>query len=357
VRRLLVADPDLQSAALGGDAEVAIAESSNEIERFSCRLLVRESHRVGGDVLLHRRAHVWRRAEESIRRNEAVEPLMSALEIVGVHEELDAPVAVSEVREDGAGQKLVPKRLPEALDLAERLRVLGPTLDVADAVRLELTLEVRFATPRRVLPTLVGEDFARLAVSGDAALERLHHELGPLMVSQVVRDDEARMVVHEGGHVEALVAAQQEREDVRLPELIGLRALEPPRRVFARTGWSLRLDETGLVQDPAHGGLGHAECLHACEQVSDAPRTQLRICLPHRDDGLALSLVGRRRPPRPDSRRRPEGIRATIAVGLHPLADGSRGEPEVPSDRRLARAVVDDRLRDSQLERECVRSA
>ena len=54
------------------------------------------------------------------------------------------------------------------------------------------------------------------------------------MVGERVGDDEARVVVHERREVQALVATEQEREDVRLPELVGLGALEAPWRVLTR---------------------------------------------------------------------------------------------------------------------------
>ena len=113
--------------------------------------------------------------------------------------------------------------------------MLRSALDVADPLAAQLALEVGLAAPRGVLAALVGEDFAGRAVRGDAATERLHHELGALMMRERVGDDEARVVVHEGREVEALVATQEKREDVRLPELVGLGALEAARWVLARS--------------------------------------------------------------------------------------------------------------------------
>ena len=101
-RGLLVADAHLQSAAFGSDGEVAVTEATDEIEGLACRLLVREAHRVGGDALLDGRAHVRRGAEEPVGGHEAGKRLVRSLEVVGMHEELDAPIAVGEIREDGA---------------------------------------------------------------------------------------------------------------------------------------------------------------------------------------------------------------------------------------------------------------
>ncbi len=99
-------------------------------------------------------------------------------------------------------------------------------LDVPDAFPPELLLEVCRATPRRVLAALVGEDLLRRAEGGDAVLEGFHDEAAFLVMRQGVPDDEARVVVHEGGQVHTLMLAKKKREDVRLPELVGLGSLE-----------------------------------------------------------------------------------------------------------------------------------
>lgn len=329
---LLVADADVQSASLGGDGEVAVAEATDEVEGLPRGLLVSEAHGVGRDVFLDGRAHVGRRAEEAVGGHEAFEALMRALEVVRVDEQLDAAVAVGEVREHGARQELVPERLPEALHLAERLRVLRAALDVPDAVEVELALEVSLAAPRGVLAPLVGQDFSRLAERGDAPVERFDDELGALMVREVVRDDEARVVVHERRHVEALLTAEQEREDVRLPELIRLRALEASRRVLARPRLGTRLDEPGVVQDASHRGLRDTDGLEAREQVADATRAELRLRLAHGDDGLALHLSCDARRLRSLCAGGSERLGALLAVGAHPLPDGGRREAERPAD-------------------------
>ena len=69
--------------------------------------------------------------------------------------------------------------------------MLRTAFDVTDPVQVQLPLEVGLAAPSGVLASLVGENFARLAVRGDATLERLDDELGALVVREVVRNDEA----------------------------------------------------------------------------------------------------------------------------------------------------------------------
>lgn len=242
----------MKPAARGRDAQVPVAQSAHEIKRLLRRPLVREPHRVRGDALLDALAHVRRRAKEAIRRHQALDALVRALEVVRVDEEPNPSLAIRKVREDRARQKLFPERLPEALDLPERLRVLRPALDVPDPLAAELKLEVRLTSPGRVLAALVGQDLPRRAVRGDAAAQRLHHELRALMVRQRVRDDEARVIVHEGGQVEPLVTPQKKREDVRLPKLVRLRSLESAHGMFALFGRRSRLQEPRLMKHSPH---------------------------------------------------------------------------------------------------------
>lgn len=124
---------------------------------------------------------------------------MRPLEVVGLHEKAEAPFAVRKVRKHRARQELIPKRLPESLDFPKRLWMLWTALDVANSLAMKLALEVRRAAPRRVLPPLIRQDFARHAVRSDGAAQCLHHQLRALMVPEHVRDEKARMIIHEAG--------------------------------------------------------------------------------------------------------------------------------------------------------------
>ena len=339
---LLVPDTDIEPAAFGRDGQVAVTEATDEIERLSQRLFVRKPHRVGCDCFLDGGAHVRSRAEEAVCRDKALECLVRTLEVVRVDEKLNASVAISEVGKDGAREKLVPKRLPEALDLAERLRVLRSALDVANAVEMELPLEVGLAAPRRVLTALVGENLTRLSERGDAPLQRFDDELRALMVREVVRDDEPRMIIHERGHVEALVATQEKREDVGLPKLIGLCTLEATRCMLARPSGHMLFDETCFAKDAADGGLRDAKADEAREEVADATRAKLGLLLAQRDDVLTLHLASEWRALLFDARTRlrAERVRSPHPVDGDPLLQRRHRDAELPGDLRLCRLLL-----------------
>jgi hypothetical protein len=285
------AELDAKRAAASGNGEVAVTEATHEVERLSWLLLHREAERVLIDARPHRLTHVRRCLKEAVRRDEPLDALMRPVKVVAVDEERQPPLAVSEVREDRPREKLLPERLPETLHFSKGLRVLWAALHMPDSVTAELALEVGLAAPGRVLSPLIGEDLLRVSVLRQPAGERLHDELGPLMVREGVRDDEARVVVHEGRQVQPLLASQQEGEDVRLPELVGGSPLETPRSVLPRRLGAMLLEETFLVQDPPDLGLADAERLESSEDISDPAGPVLGVLLSQRRHRVALCLL------------------------------------------------------------------
>jgi hypothetical protein len=119
-----------------GNAEVLVAETTDEVERLLRLFGLRETKCVSFDLRLDSGAYMRRRAKKSVRRDQTVERLARALEVVVLDEELDPPKTVREVGEHRPSQKVVPQRLPEAFDLAQCFWVLRSALDVFDAAPL-----------------------------------------------------------------------------------------------------------------------------------------------------------------------------------------------------------------------------
>jgi hypothetical protein len=271
-------------------------------------------------------------------------------EVVGLHEERHPPLAVLEVGKHRTREEFVPQRLPKALDLAQRLRMVGPALDVLDALALELPLEVRPPAPGHILAALVRQDLARRTVFGDPARQGFQNQRRALVVRHHQGHHVARVVVHEGRHVQPLVPTQQEGEDVRLPELIRLRALEA---LLARTrfGYKSRdaLDQSFLVQDSPHRRLRDAQTLKARHQVPDAPCAMLRVLLPRRHHRrparvrarsitLRLPMLPVRFPPR-------ARICSVPPVPVRPVHDRRHGDTKGFRHRHGLRATIHHRLR------------
>ena len=195
---------DLEAELAGRDRYALITELPDDVEGFADRLLEREPQLVLRDRALDLCTHVRGCLEESICGYEAVECLMRPLEVV-VGQEMRQPVLrIHRVREHGPAQKLVPERLPESLDLAQRLRMLRAAPDVLDAHSPQHLLELGLAAPHRVLPAVVGQHLRRLSVRGDASLERLHDQRRLLVMRERVPNHEAAVVVHEHAHVQPL---------------------------------------------------------------------------------------------------------------------------------------------------------
>lgn len=107
---------------------------------------------------------------------------MGPLEVVVLHEQQHPSLTVLEVGKHRARQKLLPQRLPEAFDLAAGLRMVRAALHVLDPVATQLRLELRRPTPRRVLPSLIGENLPRRPVLRDAVGQGLQHQGTALVV-------------------------------------------------------------------------------------------------------------------------------------------------------------------------------
>jgi hypothetical protein len=253
--------------------------------------MARQAQAVIGHRRLDRRAHLWGGAEEAVSRGQTLQPLVRTLEVVVLHEHRHPALAVLEVGEHGAREKLLPHRLPEALDLAAGLRVMRPALYMPDALAAKLLFEPRLAPPSRVLAPLVGQDLARGAMVGDCASERLHHQRALLVMRHREAHQVARVVIQERRHIDPLVAAQQEGKQVRLPQLIGLGALETlllGLRLRSRRRALLR--KTLRLQHPAHRRLRCANPEEAPYHVADASAARLRLGLLRRQHRLVAGI-------------------------------------------------------------------
>ena len=193
-------------------------------------------------------------------------------------------LAVIEVRKHGAREEFLPHCLPEPLDLAAGLRVMRTALDVTNTVTAKLLFKPRLAPPSGVLAALVGQDLARRAVLRDTARESLQHKRAPLVVRHHQAHDIARVIIQKRRHVHPLMAAKQEGEQVRLPQLIGLGALKAPLlELGPRSRRRVLLRKPRLLQHPAHRRVGGADTEEAPHYVANAPAPRLRFGLLRRN--------------------------------------------------------------------------
>jgi len=255
---------------------------------------------------------------------------MRTLEVVMLDKEPDAPLAVLEVGKHGAGQQLLPQRLPEALDLAAGLRMMRPALHVPDAVTLELGLELGGTTPAGVLPALVGQDLARRPILRDPARQGLQHQTAPLVMRQRQTHQITRVIIQERRHVQPLVLAQQEREQVRLPQLVRLGTLEAmlPR---LRLGAHLRprCRQTFIPQHPPHRARRGPQPEVAPQHIPDPTiaSTRLRALGRHDRRPSCRRLIGSHQLLAAPARRHQPRL-TTLPVLAAPLQQGRVRHPE-----------------------------
>lgn len=135
-----------------------------------------------------------------------------------------------------------------------------PALHMRDPMTLQLRLELGAPTPGGVLAPLVGQDLPRRSVVGNAARERLEHQHAPLVMRHRQAHQVPGVIIEERCDIDALMPPQQEREQVRLPQLVRFGPLEvlhldlPSHPSLGR----LRLDAFGPQHSP-HGRLGSAD--------------------------------------------------------------------------------------------------
>jgi len=101
------------------------------------------------------------------------------------------------------------------------------------------------------------------------------------------------VIVQERCHVDAFVPSQQERKEVRLPQLVRLRTFEVLH--FDLLSYSplgcLRLNAFGPQRAP-HRRLGHSYPQEPSHHIADAATTGVRCLLMRRQDRLR-ALIGR----------------------------------------------------------------
>ena len=141
-------------------------------------------------------------------------------------------------------EELAQNRFPEALDFAQRHRVVGTGTDMLNAVLFHLPFEAGLASPVRVLPAVVGEHLFGNTILGNAAAICLQHMGGGLATIQAQAGNIPAVVVQKSDQV-SVATRQAEGHDVALPQLVRTGAFEK-----SGLGWILHRLVLGLVYQP-----------------------------------------------------------------------------------------------------------
>jgi hypothetical protein len=195
--------------------------------------------------------------------------------------------------------------------------------DLADPALLEQPGELALAAPGHVLGAVVGQDLLGRAEVGDCSEQRLAHQRARRRGVQPIADDEAAVVVEECHQVHApVLTLEHEGEEVRLPQLVGTRALEVlgllrVRLARVRRGHVARLDQRAADRRGAR-----REALRAQQHRRDAVLAPVGVLLLQQQD----RALGRLR--EPAAGRTPERL---VVQACRPQL----GEPRLPRTQRV----------------------
>ncbi len=133
----LVTEFDLDLLALARHPHVRAAELAQKVQRRLGLLAQRQSKGVLLAALTHGRLHVIGEAVETIRRTGTGDALVRTLVVVVGDPVRQTLGGIRKRREDRVGQEFRPDRLPEALDLAQRHRMVRRAAHMVDALALQ----------------------------------------------------------------------------------------------------------------------------------------------------------------------------------------------------------------------------
>jgi hypothetical protein len=245
--RLGAIDEQLHAALLRPDYHRLLPEPPHHVEGVLGCPAERELQHVLLDAALDDLPELLRDGKEAIGGTQPLQGLVGPAVVVVLHPEPDPLAGRVEALELGAGQELLPDRLPEALDLAEGHGVVRAALQVVHPILAELRLEPRGPAPTRVLPALVGEHLLRDAVLRHRPAVDLQDVLRRLAAEDVQPHHVAGVIVKKADEV-GVLAAEPEGEDIGLPQLVGPGALEEARPGGIPLGFGARrLEELVLV--------------------------------------------------------------------------------------------------------------
>jgi hypothetical protein len=214
---VLIADTEFEFALLGAEHDRLAVHPPDHVEGRLGFAAEGEFEEVVLHAGFERLAQLRLDLEEAVGGAHALDALMRALVVVILDPELDALAGGLEGVELRAHEEVLPDGGPEALDLAERHRVMRPGLEVRHTILLELGLEPAGAAPGGVLAAVVGEHLLGRLILADGHAIHLDDRRRRGTAEQIRPDDEPRVIIQEGDEV-GVTAAEPEGEDVRLPQ-------------------------------------------------------------------------------------------------------------------------------------------
>jgi hypothetical protein len=250
---VLITDTEFEFALLGPEHDGLAVHAPDHVERRLRFAAPGQFEEVFLNAGLDGFAQRGWDLEEAVRRAQAFNALMGPLVVVMFNPDFDPFAGGFKGIKLGAHEEVLPDRGPEPFDLAERHRMLRARLEVLHAILLQHRLEPAGATPGGVLPAIVREHLLGRLILTDRHTVDFDHGGSRWAAEQIRAHDEPRVIIHEGDEIR-VTATEAEREDVRLPHLIGCGSLKetgPDHVPFFRRGTFGH--QLGGMQPLAHG--------------------------------------------------------------------------------------------------------
>jgi hypothetical protein len=154
---LLIANAEFEFALLSAEHDGLAVHPPHHVERRLRFAAQSQFQQVFLDAGLDRLTQLGLDLEEAIRRAKTFDALMRPPVVVILDPEFDPLTGGVEAVELGAGEELLPDRLPEAFALAQSHGMVRSGLEVGHTILFELGFEAAGATPTGILAAIVGE--------------------------------------------------------------------------------------------------------------------------------------------------------------------------------------------------------
>jgi hypothetical protein len=299
---LLALDEHFHLPLFGPDDHGLFAHPPDHIERTAGLPSQGQFKRVLLEAPLDDLPQFLGNGKEAVGGTKPIQRLVRPLVVVVLHPQPDPLPGRLEIVKLRSHQELLPDRLPEPFDLAQRHGMMRPALDVMNSILAQLRFKTRGSSPTGILTPLIGEQFFGHAIFGHRRAIDLQDVLGRLAAKDVHAHQVAGEIIHETDQVSVL-AAQAEGEDVGLPHLVGRGPLKEARLLGITARFTLPLlQQLLLVERAANRLSAHRQKQRPPQEMADLLDAQAGMTTLEFDD---LGLDRRRH--------------------LGPVADGTSG--------------------------------
>ena len=215
-RQFLPVHPHTHAFVLRRDHQRLLAHAPDHVERLLRFAMPRQQFHVGRHTLFDCRALLLLNQEEAVGRTKSVETLVWSPVIVVLHppgETIPCLVKRIETRLD---EELILERLPEPLNLAQRLGMMRRAANVMHVIPCHFLLEGRLPAPTGILPAIVGQHLTGGAIFADRPAVDFQYALRCVAAVDTQSHNVSGIVVQEGDDVRHLPEDVVVR-DVALP--------------------------------------------------------------------------------------------------------------------------------------------